>query len=200
MRQEELWESSQGGKNAAQAYWNALGKLRAAWKEVFGEELPTEGNNAMGAFEQAIDLMKSRLASDSVGGKRLRTVLDVDAGDDIAEVLLGWADMGDLPPNVVKLAIREIAKTRSAGRHDLRPILREVFDRLFGNAPTRRPRVGANRHWPRLFQYLRELEDETDWPGFGKGLHLMNAGGGGRVAAEPADPKALAVRLDPELL
>lgn len=134
MRQEELWESSQGGKNAAQAYWNALGKLRAAWKEVFGEELPTEGNNAMGAFEQAIDLMKSRLASDSVGGKRLRTVLDVDAGDDIAEVLLGWADMGDLPPNVVKLAIREIAKTRSAGRHDLRPILREVFDRLFVNA------------------------------------------------------------------
>lgn len=198
MRVEDIFESG-GGKYAAQAYWNALTKLRAAWKEVFAEDLPTAGNRAMDAFEQAIALMKLRLATDAAGNMRLRGILDVDAKDDIAEALLAWADMEDLSPKVVKLAILQQCLILGAGRHDLRTLLRPVLDGLF-REKTRRPRVGANRHWPRLLQYLRELCEETDWSPAGKGIHLMNAGGGGPVARNPDDPSTLAVRINPDYL
>lgn len=199
MRLQDLYEHG-SGRYAAQAYWNALAKLRAAWKEVFAEDLPTEGNRAMGAFEQAIDLMKARLATDATGGDRLRQVLDVDRKDDIAEVLLGWADMDDVAPKIVRQAMIARCLELGKGRHDLRSVLRPVLDVVFADSKARRPRVGANRHWPRLLQYLRELEDETDASPAGQGLRLLNAGGGGRVARHPSDPGTLAVRVDPEHL
>lgn len=197
MRAEEIFESH-SGKYAAQAYWNALTKLRSAWKEVFGEDLPTVGNRAMDAFEQAIDVMKVQLATDAAGGKRLCDHLDIDTKDDIAEALLGWADMDDLPPKVVKQAMLEECLNLGDGRHELRSLLRPVLDKVFADGKTRRPRVGANRHWPRLLQYLRELEEETDWSPAGRGIRLMNLGGRGRVAREPSDPANLAVRIDPD--
>jgi hypothetical protein len=199
LRVEELFEGS-GGKLAAQTYWNALNKLRAAWHEVFGEPLPTEGNNAMDAFRQALDVIKARLKSDAAGGKRLRDALDVGTGEDIAEVLLTWADMEGVTPAAAKLAMRAEARRLGAGRHELRALLRPVLDALFADSVTRRPRVGANRHWRRLFQYLRELEDETDWSPAGRGIHLMNAGGGGKVSPRQRDPGKLAVRIDPSYL
>jgi len=198
LKVEEVFESH-GGKYAAQAYWNALTKLRMAWKEVLGEDLQTVGNRAMDAFEQAIDLVKDRLATDAASSKRLRDVLDLDGKDDIAEVLLGWADIDDLPPKVVKQAILEECASLGKGRHELRDLLRPVLDNVFPGAKTRRPRVGANRHWRRLWQYLRELEDETTGSA-GKGIHLMNVGGRGPVAREPSDPALLAVRIDPNYL
>lgn len=199
MRFDELFEVN-GGKYAAQAYWNALTKLRAAWKEIYDEDLPTEGNRAMDAFEQAIELVKTRLASDAAGDKKLRDLLDVDPKDDIAEVLLGWADMDDVPPKVVKQALREECARLGPGRHKLRDLLRPVLVKAFAGANTRPPRVGANRHWPRLLQYLRELEEETDWSPAGRGVRLMNAGGGGPVAREPGDPAVLAIKIDPDHL
>jgi len=188
-----------GGKHAAKAYWNALTKLRAAWRDVFGEELPTVGNRAMDAFEQAIAQVKERLSSDVAGAARLRTALDVEPKEDIAEVLLGHADMDDVPPKSVKEAMLQQCALLGAGRHELRSLLRPVLDGVFAKAKTRRPRVGANRHWPRLLQYVRELEEDTTWS-TGKGVHLMNAGGGGRVARHPADPADLVVRIDPDHL
>lgn len=196
---DEIFES-QGGRAASQAYWNALKTLRAAWKDVFDEELPTVGNLAKDAFEQAISQIKQRLANDSVGEKSLREKLDLDASDDIAEVLLSYVDMDDFSPNVIKQAMREECARCGEGRHELRYLLRAVLDSVHGDNKMRRPRVGANRHWPRILQYLRELEEETDWSPAGRGLRLMNAGGGGRVASEPADPATLAVRIDPNFL
>lgn len=191
---------AQGGKAASQAYWNALSTLRSAWKEVFNEDIPTEGNLAKGAFEQAISKIKQRLANDTAGAKRLRLELDIDTGDDIAEVLISYANIDDLSPNVVKHAIREECIRLGGGRHELRLLLRSVLDTLYVGNKTRRPRVGANRHWPRLLQYWRELEEDTDWSPAGRGLRLLNAGGGGRVAADPTDPAALAVRIDPDFM
>lgn len=184
-----------GGKNAAQAYWNALTKLRVAWREVYGEDLPTVGNNAKDAFAQAIQLMKDRLSADAPSEKRLREALDVDPKEDIAEVLLQYADMNDVTPNVVRQAMLEQCVRLGDGRHELRSLLRPVLDRVFSDEKTRRPRVGANRHWPRLLQYVREIVDDTDW-GVGKGVHLMNSGGGGRVAESPEDPGTLAIKID----
>lgn len=191
---EELFET-QGGKYVSQAYWNALNKLRAAWREVFNEDLPTAGNRAKDAFEQAIYQIKQRLSADAPGEKRLRDALDVDAKEDIADVLLRYADMDDIPPKVVKQSMVEQCLRLGDGRHELRALLRAVLDQMFADAKTRRPRVGANRHWPRLLQYVRELEEDTDWT-TGKGVHLMNVGGGGRVARKPGDPSDLVVRVD----
>jgi hypothetical protein len=191
---EDLFETH-GGKHAAQAYWNALNKLRSAWKEVFNEDLPTVGNRAKDAFEQAIELMTHRLSADAPAGKRLRDALDVEAEEDIADVLLRYADLDDIPPNVVKQSLMEQCLRLGDGRHELRVLLRAVLDQVFADTKTRRPRVGINRHWPRLLQYVRELEANTNWS-TGKGVHLMNAGGGGRVAREPEDPAHLALRID----
>jgi len=113
----------------------------------------------------------------------------------MADVLLRHADLDEVPPNVVKRAMVEQCTVLGDGRHELRDLLRPVLDRVFEGGATRRPRVGANRHWPRLLQYVREVEAETDW-GEGKGLRLMNSGGGGRVAEHPADPGGLAIRID----
>lgn len=200
MRTEELWESGGGGMHAARAYWNALTKLRVAWREVFDEELPTHGNMAKDAFEQAIDLMKLRLAQDAAGGRRLRSALDVDAKEDIAEVLLGYADMDDLAPSVVKQAMLDECRRLGTMRLEVRDFLRPVLDALFKAETTRRPRVGANRHWPRLLQYLRELQDDTDWRPDGRGVVISNSGGRGPVARHPQDPAQLAIRIDAEYL
>lgn len=189
-----------GGKPASQAYWNALNKLRVAWKEVFEEDLPTIGNHAMGAFEQALELVKFRLTNDPTGANRLRYVLDVDADEEIPDALLRWADVDDIPPNVLRRAIQSQAHVLGKGRHDLRALLRPVLDVVFAKSSARRPHYGANRHWPRLLQYLRELEEETDWSPAGRGLRLVNAGGRGPVAFKPTDPRTLAVWIDPDFL
>ena len=200
MRIEELLESNNGGMHAARAYWNALTKLRVAWRDVFNEDLPTHGNLAKDAFEQAIALMKQRLAQDAAGGRRLRSALDVDAKEDIAEVLLGYADMDDVTPSAVKQAMLDECRKLGSTRVEVRDFLRPVLDALFKAETTRRPRVGANRHWPRLLQYLRELQDDTDWRPDGRGIQIMNSGGGGPVARNPHDPTLLAMRIDVDYL
>jgi hypothetical protein len=134
-----------------------------------------------------------------VGETRLRTALDVDAKEDIAEVLLGDADMDDVTPKFVKEAMLGQCGILGPGRHELVALLRPVLGKVFADAKTRRPRLGANRHWPRLLQYVRELEEDTTWS-TGKGVHLMNSGGGGRVARHPANPADLAVRIDLDYL
>lgn len=82
------------------------------------------------------------------------------------------------------------------GRHELRYLLRLVLDEIFEDRRQKQARVGANRHWPRLLLYLREIEDETDWGDNNRGLRLINASGRGPVAAEPEDPLRLAIRID----
>lgn len=189
-----------GGKPASQAYWNALRKLQDAWREVFDDELEAHGSRAMERFEDALGSLKQRLREDATSGKRLLELLDVQAGEEIEEVLLAWANVDDLAPNLVKAALLTEVHNRGKGRFELRPVLRAVLDALFDDARTRRPRVGPNRHWPRLLQYLRELEEDTDWSPEGRGVRLTNAGGRGPVARQPRDPSLLSILIDPDYL
>lgn len=189
-----------GGKPASQAYWNALRKLQDAWREVFNDELEAHGSRAMERFEDALGRLKQRLRENAVGGKRLLEVLDVKAGEDIEEVLLAWADMDDLTPKQVKAALLMEVQNRGRGRFELRSVLRAVLDVLFDDTRTRRPRVGPNRHWPRLLQYLRELEEDAYWSPEGRGVRLANAGGRGPVARQPRDPGLLSILIDPDYL
>lgn len=197
MRLDEIF-GSDGGKGASQAYWNARTKLRAAWREVFDEDLDGEGSRAMEAFENALENAKRRLLKDKAGEKRLRQALDIEPDEEIRSALLENADLDDLSPKRVKAAMLDECHRRGRGRHDLRAFLRVVLDGLYNVKTMRRPNVGANRHWPRLRQYLRELEYETDWSPDGRGVRLANIGGGGRVAREPADPSRLSIIIDPD--
>ena len=154
----------------------------------------------MERFEDALGSLKQRLREDAAGGKRLLEVLDVQAGEDVEEVLLAWADMDDVTPKRVKAALLMEVQNLGKGRFELRPVLRAVLDVLFADTRTRRPRVGPNRHWPRLLQYIRELEDDTDWSPEGRGVRLANAGGRGPVARQPKDPGLLSILIDPDYL
>lgn len=196
----EFFEESGNGKPASQAYWNALSKLRSAWREVFDEDLEAHGSRAMDSFENALENLKARLRGDPENRKKFLACLDVEPGEDIANVLLRWADIDDLTPNQVKSALLGEFQKAGAGYIDLRPILRTTLDALFDSAQTRRPRVGCNRHWPRLLQYLRELEEETDWSPDGRGVRIVNISRRGPVARDPRDPGRLGLIIDPDYL
>lgn len=185
-----------GGKAASMAYWNALSALRSAWKQVFNEDLPTEGNNAKDAYRQALNLVTQRLKGNARDEHRLRSELDIADDQDLGEALLDFADLDDLSPNEVKASILRHSTELGDGRHELRTLLRLVLDDIFEGRRFRQARVGANRHWPRLLLYLRELEDETDWGDNNRGLRLMNVSGRGPVAAKPEDPARLGIRID----
>ncbi len=200
MRFSEMREFDDGGKLASQAYWNALRKLQHACEEVFGEELETYGDRPMALFESALESLKRRLSQDAEQGKRVLDILDIEPGEDIAAVLLSNADIDSLAPKPIKTAMYGEFRSLGKGRFELRPILRRVLDEVFTDSAIRRPRVGANRHWPRLRQYLREIEDETNWLPDGQGMRLANKSGRGPVAQFPTDPSRLSVIIDPDYL
>lgn len=85
-------------------------------------------------------------------------------------------------------------------RIELRQFLRAVLDQLYDSSVTRRPNVGANKHWPRLLQYLREIEEETYWSQDERGVRLANKSGRGRVAQAPNDPNRLALLINPDYI
>ena len=126
--------------------------------------------------------------------------MDIEPGEDIGTVLLSDADIDSLAPKPIKTAMYAEFRSLEKGRFELRPILRRVLDEVFTDPAIRRPRVGANRHWPRLRQYLRAIEDETNLPPDGQGMRLANRSGRGPVAQNPADPCRLSVVIDPDYL
>jgi len=200
MRFGKIQEFDDGGKLASQAYWNALRKLQQACEEAFGEALETYGERPMALFESALESLKIRLSQDVERGKHVLDILDIEPGEDIRAVLLGWADVDSIAPKPIKTAMYADFRRLGKGRFELRPILRRVLDEVFTDPTIRRPRVGANRHWPRLRQYLREIEDETNWLPDGQGMRLANKSGRGPIAQYPTDPGRLSVVIDPDYL
>ena len=152
----------------------------------------------MERFDNAVNTLKERLKKEPGQAQDFLEKLDIQPGEDIREVLLGWANMDDIAPTTVTAAMYAEFHKRGKGRFELRSILRNVLDELFADAKTRRPRVGPNRHWPRLLQYLREIEEETDWTPDGRGIRLANKGGRGPIARDPQNPNLLSIIIDPE--
>lgn len=200
MRFSEMREFDDGGKLASQAYSNALRKLQQAYEEVYDEELESYGDRPMARFESALNSLKKRLSQDAERGKRVLDFLDIEPGEDIGTVLLGDADIDSIAPKPIKTAMYAEFRSLEKGRFELRPILRRVLDEVFTDPAIRRPHVGANRHWPRLRQYLREIEDETNLLPDGQGMRLANKSGRGPVAQYPTDPGRLSVVIDPDYL
>ncbi|HQS07640.1 MAG TPA: hypothetical protein PLK13_02345 [Xanthobacteraceae bacterium] len=112
-------------------------------------------------------------------------------------------EIDDASPNAFKNACREEARDRSRGDvYDLplNEFLRGVINRVGSTMGwKRRMNIGANRHFPRMVQWLRELESETACED-GNGFWLLNQSGAGRIRENPVDPSILKIRIDPAYL
>lgn len=200
MRTGEMREFDDGGKLPSQAYRNALRKLQDACEEVSGEQLEVRGERPMALFESALESLKKRLSEDAEERKRLLVLLDIEPDEDLRAALLYPVDIDALTPKQVKDAMYLEFHRRDKGCFGLRSILRRVLNKLYPDFTIRRPNVGANRHWPRLRQYVREIEDETNCLPDGRGIRLVNKGRRGPVAQHPGDPGRLSVIIDPDYL
>ncbi|MDQ1157995.1 hypothetical protein QE385_002322 [Sphingomonas sp. SORGH_AS 950] len=178
-----------------------------------GQEMPTLSGPPKQRYQDAVSLygnlirgkagrtiqgdLKSAAAADPALADLLSDSAAVTKGEDLH-------DIDDVPPNVFKDAIYAEAADRARKDAfvdmDLTVFLRNVVARTMdGLGWRRRLNVGANRHFPRMLQWLREVEEETLYDR-ASGLRLMNRGGGGRVASEPGGPDGLKVRLNADLL
>lgn len=109
-------------------------------------------------------------------------------------------DIDDLTPNEVLNGMRAVATSYSPSDEDktvdvpvpvfLRESLREVWK---AKGVEGRINVGANRHWPRLWEYLVDLEIEAEHYG-ARHFRIMNATRGA-VAAFPEGPQRVRVRI-----
>lgn len=190
-------------------YGAATRLMGDVWEQVSGQPMPTLSGSPKSRFQEALRLFEGELRASQA--KALKSGLaDAAAADPVLKDLLDDSlatgstslprDIDDVPPNVFKQSIRDEAKEATDGEKvdvDLDVFLRTIVTRVMAELKwERRLNVGANRHFPRMFQWLREIEDETT-DDDGRGLRIMNRSGTGRVAAEPAGPHTLRVRLDP---
>lgn len=189
---------------------NVIGDL---YEQEAGVPMPVLSGPPKQRYRQALeiygDLIRGKAGRTLDGDLRRAAAADPALADLLSDSLPMQADealhdIDDVPPNTFKNAILAEAGARtSAGEVvdvELDAFLRGVVSRTMeGIGWRRRVNVGQNRHFPRMVQWLREVEDETAGERSG-GLRLMNRGGGGKVAAEPDGPVGLKVRLDPALL
>ena len=174
--------------------------MRSAWRDVFGEDFPARGIRPHEVFEHGLALVRARRESDPASMLRFDEILDVQAQEDLAGMLLDHADVDSLTPMLVKKVMLAECRRLGAARIELPRFLQSALARLFADAEARIPSIGPNRHWPRLRQYLRELEAATDNSPSGRGVHIINSIGAGRAGREPKDPCQLVIRIDPRHL
>lgn len=180
----EVWEEEKG---------EPMGRLSGSPKDRFRE--------ALGHFAGAIG---ARGGSD-LGGKLKKAAEDDRVLSSLIQETLDTPndvlppDVDDVPPSVFKGAIWTEALDRASDESvdvDLDVFLRPVIVRIItAMGWMRRFNVGENSHFPRMIQWLREVQDESEYEG-GIGFRLMNRSGSGRVAACPRGPYGLKVRID----
>lgn len=191
-------------------YGAATRHMIAVWNETMGVPMDKLSGSPKERFQEAV--RRFVRAMEDNRGARLRERLNaapVTAEEGISLVIERLnsedetlpPDVDDVPPSVFKNAIWAEANYR-AGEEDnavdvpLDEFLREVVRRVFDDMGwAGRFNVGANRHFPRMVQWLREVQEESTWDE-DAGLRLMNRAGAGRVADYPEDPRTLNVRLN----
>lgn len=209
---ERFGYSLSGAKLGGQIYWNAINALREVWFEIYGETIEISVSGKAG-FRRLLDEIKYKLV-EKHGVAQVAQALneqgyDLDeaiTADQLLENLLepkvaGITSVDDITPNEFKGAIYHVAELeRERGNESedvpLDVFLRRALDHLWKTKGlSGRFNVGENRHFPRMFQWVKEVAAETDW-GDEKGLRLLNASKRGAIKANPAGPKGLLVRLN----
>ncbi|MGR9171697.1 hypothetical protein [Rhizobium sp. KDH_Rht_773_N] len=191
---------------SARTYSKVISMIQNAWDECFTEKLEIKGDSPTGRFNYLLEKLKERF-KDPESKRKIEYALDVDhleSPDEIVTILTGkegiLRNVDDLTANQILTSISNVAFDMADRQQPndvelvifLRGVIRDIFEK---NSLVGRINIGANRHFPRLFQWLTEFENNTDW-GTNKGFHIKNISGRGRVKRMPTDPRTLKVTLD----
>ncbi|WP_395515538.1 hypothetical protein [Pseudorhizobium flavum] len=194
---------------SSKTYSKVISEIKKAWLEAFGEELVVCGSAPTSRFDSMVDELRRRWARRD-DKERLIVALDLEEGgnekksvEDVIDKLAAdnlVKSVDDLTANQIFAAIHAVAfDSGSDGElvemgldRFLRLVVRRIFD---DNKINGRINIGPNRHFPRLFQWLGEYANSTEWED-GVGLKIRNLSGRGRVAQYPTDPKLLKVVID----
>lgn len=124
--------------------------------------------------------------------------------DDLTPKDDGRSDIEDTAPREFKAAVYQQARqyASSGQRRDvpLDQFVRRSLDSLWSEKKLAgHINVGENRHFPRIWQWLSEVAQETEW-GYAHELKIMNASRRGKVRSDPSSPQGLIVRIDPDYI
>lgn len=180
---------------ASKTYGKVINEIKAAWCEAFGSEMVIFGSHPRARFENVLDQLREKWAQ-AADKARLIEALDVEAlpslDDSIEDLIETVADdtfvrsVDDLTANQILAAIEVVSYEAGSdeGRveMDMASFLKSVIRRIFvDNGIKGRINIGRNRHFPRLYQWLCEYVQRTEWDE-GTGLKIHNISGRGRVA------------------
>lgn len=198
---------------SSKTYNKAITEIKAVWRDAFGEELRVAGDQPSQRFKNMTEELR-RIFVDRAYKQKFIEALDMDilGGKDatVEDVVKSVANdsvlrsVDDLTPNQILVAIETVALECGSDEElvevNLANFLRLVVKNIFlENDINGRINIGANKHFPRLYQWLTEYAETTEWPG-GTGLKVRNLSGKGRVAKRPADPKLLKVVINHQYL
>lgn len=190
------------------AYGAATRLMTEVWEDVVGEPMGKLSGSPKVRFRKALSVYEEAIRK-GTGTSLTRDLRQAAATDEVLRSLIDESfeepdaslrvDVDDGPPTVFKDAIRDEANDRAGDdvvdvnlEVFLRAVVARVVPRMGWN---RRLNVGENRHFPRMVQWLREVQTETT-DGDCIGLKLMNRSARGPVATYPISPRTLMVRLD----
>jgi len=162
-------------------------RLQDAYFDIFESEVDTKDLDPKKAYEKLLVTIRGNLrdvekfkqlveylqaSGVSTGGKTLPVAID-----DFVERSKERSGGDDISPNDFKHAIYAIAAATDADVQDIpmRTFLRAVVRSIWTKKGwATRINIVSSRNFPRMYQWLCEVEAETHWP-TGQGLKIMNA-------------------------
>lgn len=204
-------------QGSVMTYKKTVRLMCETWLKVVEEPLVLVSTSPLAQFQEALQRYSDLLSGKSEVSGRLKPALidgakDDPAVDDLLDETLGVApgevrkvvdrDMDAVPPQVCLKAIWASASERAHGEEiiilPLKEFLRSVMAKIAVEMGWQNAlRVGHNRHFPRSWQWLWEVCEES-YTDDDYGIRIINTRG--PVPAWPTGPGELRVRLDPSRL
>lgn len=187
-------------------------RLQDAYFDIFESEVDTKDLDPKKAYEKLLVNIRGNLkdvekfkklveylqnAGVATGGKTPPVAID-----EFVEQSKKRSGVDDISPNDFKHAIYAIAAATNANVPDIpmRTFLKAVVKSIWTKKGWgTRINIVSSRNFPRMYQWLCEVETETHRP-TGQGFKIMNASRRGSVAAEPGNPDKLIVRINRDFL
>lgn len=204
-------------QGSVMTYKKTVRLMGDTWLRVVGEPLILNTTQPLAQFQEALQRYSDMLSSKTTASGKLKPALTQDAKEDPAiDDLLSdtlevpaneWKkvvdrDLDAVPPRVCTAAIRATAKEKVENDEitivPLNEFLRLVMTKIAAEMDWQTPlRVGDNRHFPRSWQWLWEVCEES-YVDDDYGMRIINTRG--PVPTWPSGPGELRVRLDPSRL